>query len=63
MDDDRSGSLSVSAFEKACKDYKIAIAPEFMPTLFDAFDTNGDKSLSIEEFINAICGNLSPSRT
>ena len=56
MDDDQSGSLSVSEFEKACRDFKISIAPEFMPTLFDCFDSNQDKSVSIDEFIDAICG-------
>lgn len=62
MDDDKSGALSMGEFEKACRDFKIGISTEFMPTIFDAFDLNHDGTLSTEEFMRAICGEMPPAR-
>jgi len=62
MDDDGSGMLSMGEFEKACRDFKIGITPEFMPVVFDAFDVNHDGTLSTNEFMFGICGQISPSR-
>jgi Ca2+-binding EF-hand superfamily protein len=62
MDDDKSGMLSMGEFEKACKDFRIGITPEFMPVVFDAFDLNHDGTLSTDEFMKGICGNLPQSR-
>lgn len=62
MDDDDSGMLSVGEFEKACRDFRIGITPEFMPVVFDAFDINHDGSLSTAEFMRGICGELPHSR-
>lgn len=49
-------------FEKACRDFKIHIAPEFLPAVFDVFDVNHDGTLSIGEFMKVICGQLSDER-
>ena len=58
MDDDGSGMLSMGEFEKACRDFRIGITPEFMPVVFDAFDINHDGTLSTEEFMKGICGDF-----
>jgi Ca2+-binding EF-hand superfamily protein len=54
--------LSMGEFEKACKDFRIGITPEFMPVVFDAFDLNHDGTLSTDEFMKGICGTLPQSR-
>ncbi len=59
MDDDRSNSLSRSEFEKACKDYKIAMNSDDIGTLFNAFDLNKDGSVQYDEFLRMIRGKLS----
>jgi Ca2+-binding EF-hand superfamily protein len=58
MDDDGSHTLTLSEFTKACKDFRIGISDEYIPTLFNAFDINNDKTLSIDEFLLAIRGDL-----
>lgn len=50
MDDDKSGSLTQREFWKACKDFKLGISEENVPILFNAFDTNGDGTMSYQEF-------------
>ena len=62
MDDDESGSLSLREFTKACKDFRIGISDENIPALFALFDTNGDGTMSYEEFLFAVRGDLNKTR-
>jgi Ca2+-binding EF-hand superfamily protein len=62
MDDDQSGALSQREFAKACKDFKIGISDENVPTLFTLFDTNGDGTMSYQEFLAQVRGELNQSR-
>ena len=63
MDDDGSNCLNLFEFQKACRDYKIGISDEYLPTLFDAFDHNKDKTISFEEFLQTIRGEMNQVRT
>jgi Ca2+-binding EF-hand superfamily protein len=58
MDDDSSRCLSLYEFSKACRDFKTGISEEYMPTIFNAFDLNHDGTLSIDEFLMAVRGEL-----
>lgn len=62
IDDDGSRSLSLPEFTKACKDFKIGIGEDNMPTLFAYFDSNRDGCLNIDEFMMAIRGELNEKR-
>ena len=62
MDDDESGALSLREFSKACKDFKIGISEENVPALFSLFDTNGDGTMSYQEFLEAVRGQLNERR-
>ena len=63
MDDDNSKSISLYEFTKACRDFKVGISEDNVPILFDAFDTNHDGTLNIDEFLMAIRGELNEYRT
>jgi hypothetical protein len=63
MDDDNSKTLSLVEFNKACRDFRIGISEEYIPTIFNAFDLNNDGTLSIDEFIFAIRGEMNEQRT
>jgi Ca2+-binding EF-hand superfamily protein len=63
MDDDGSKSISEPEFSKACRDFKVGISEENVPTLFEAFDSNHDGTLNIDEFLMAIRGELNDFRT
>jgi len=56
MDDDESGALSMREFTKAIRDFKIGISDENIPSLFSLFDTNGDGTMSYEEFLGQVRG-------
>lgn len=62
MDDDGSKTISEYEFAKACKDFKVGISEENVPILFQAFDTNRDGTLNIDEFLMAIRGELNDFR-
>ena len=62
IDDDCSGVLSQQEFAKCCKDFKIGISEENIPILFAYFDSNRDGTLSIDEFLMAIRGELNDKR-
>jgi hypothetical protein len=62
MDDDNSGSLSQREFSKACKDFKVGISEENVPTLFVKFDVSGDGTMSYDEFLSTVRGKLTPIR-
>lgn len=62
MDDDNSKTLSLVEFSKACRDFKVGIADEYIQTIFKAFDINNDGTLSMDEFLLAIRGELNETR-
>ena len=51
MDDDNNGCLTQREFFKACKDFKVGISEENVPTLFGKFDKNGDGTISYDELL------------
>lgn len=62
MDDDGSKTISLYEFGKACKDFRVGISEDNVPILFEAFDTNHDGTLNIDEFLMAIRGELNDYR-
>ena len=54
MDDDKSQTLSLPEFTKACKDFKSGISEENVPILFKLFDKNNDGTISYDEFLGAV---------
>ena len=62
MDDDGSHTLSLPEFIKACKDFRVSISEENVPTLFTTFDTNGDGTIDFNEFLSVIRGPFSEKR-
>ena len=62
MDDDGSGTLSLREFYKACRDFKVGISEENVPTLFKLFDENDDGVLDYDEFLYKVRGEISASR-
>ena len=62
MDDDESRCLSLYEFTKACRDFKVGISDEYLPTIFNAFDLNHDGTLSVDEFLMAVRGDLNDTR-
>jgi|DEB0MinimDraft_12_1074336.scaffolds.fasta_scaffold11532_2 calcyphosin len=63
MDDDQSGSLTQVEFFKACKDFKVGISEENVPTLFSSFDKNGDGTIDYEEFLIEVRGEMNQRRS
>ena len=62
MDDDNSNCLSQYEFSKACRDFKVGISEDNLPVIFNAFDLNHDGTLSIDEFLMAVRGDLNRIR-
>lgn len=62
MDDDNSRTLSLVEFSKACRDFRVGISDEYLPTIFNAFDINHDGTLSIDEFLQSVRGELNETR-
>jgi Ca2+-binding EF-hand superfamily protein len=62
MDDDRSNSLCINEFEKACKDYKMGMTKEDISVLFKVFDRNRDGTVEYNEFLRFVRGDLSAKR-
>lgn len=63
MDDDNNGSLTQREFFKACKDFKVGISEENVPTLFGKFDKNGDGTISYDELLASVRGEMSQSQS
>lgn len=62
MDDDNSKTLSLYEFQKACRDFKVGISEENFQTIFESFDSNRDGTLSIDEFLYAVRGEINQAR-
>ena len=62
LDTDNSKSLSFSEFKKALRDFNLKADDNDVRLLFNYFDSSGDGLLSYDEFLTAICPQLSPFR-
>lgn len=62
MDDDRSGYLDRQEFSKALKDYRVTMTPEEGNQLFSLFDMNGDGTISYDEFLRGVIGEMNTNR-
>ena len=62
MDDDNSGYLDQSEFNKALKDYRVNVTPDEGRKLFRIFDVNGDGSISYDEFLRMVIGEMNQPR-
>ena len=56
MDDDNSRTLSINEFTKACREFRVGISDEYIPTIFNAFDINHDGNLNFDEFLCTLRG-------
>lgn len=62
MDDNGSKSLDFPEFSKGMRDYKIDIPEDQLQVVFNAFDVNRDGTISYDEFLRNIRGDLNPQR-
>lgn len=62
MDSDGSGALDFDEFSKALIDYKVDCPEEEVQNLFSIFDKNRDGTINLDEFVNAVLGELTPTR-
>lgn len=62
MDDNRSGSLDLQEFAKGVAESKLNITDVDIKTLFNAFDRNGDGSISYDEFLRIVKGDMARNR-
>lgn len=58
MDDNKTNSLDMEEFKKACKDYRIGLSEEEVKVVFNNFDKRGDGTINYEEFLREIRVNI-----
>jgi Ca2+-binding EF-hand superfamily protein len=58
MDDNNSKSLDIDEFRKACGDFRVAVPDESITVIFKAFDLNRDNSISYDEFLRIMRGEM-----
>lgn len=58
MDDDGSGFLDKQEFNKALRDYRVSVTPDEANKLFSMFDLNRDGSISYDELLRGVVGEM-----
>ncbi len=62
MDDNRSGTIEPSEFEKAIKDFRIDLTPQEMQMVYSAFDIDESGSIDYNEFVRGVRGPMNAFR-
>ena len=62
IDDDNSRSIDRAEFQKGLHDMNILMSDAQLTTLFDMFDIDGSNTISYEEFIQGLRGEMSERR-
>lgn len=63
MDADNSGQLSLAEFQTVLDQQRVpGMCASDAERLFNVFDTSGDGQISFDEFLTALCGEVSPLR-
>jgi Ca2+-binding EF-hand superfamily protein len=58
MDDDGSGFLDRNEFQKGLRDYRVTVSADEGDKLFKIFDMNGDGTISYDEFLRMVVGEM-----
>ena len=61
-DDNNNKEIDKAEFTKLCKDYRIAVDEKDIPKLFDEFDYDKSGSISYDEFLRSIVGEMNDFR-
>ena len=61
-DDNNNKEIDKSEFLKLCKDYRIPVDEKDIPKLFDEFDYDKSGSISYDEFLRSIIGEMNDFR-
>jgi calcyphosin len=62
IDDSGNGQLELPEFFKALKDYRVQLNQDEAQILFGIFDINHDGTISYEEFLRIVIGEMNPQR-
>jgi Ca2+-binding EF-hand superfamily protein len=62
QDDNGSGTLEMSEFTKAMREYKLGFTDQEICDLFNYFDVDRSGNIDFDEFIVAIRGDMNPAR-
>ena len=62
MDDNNSGSIDISEFKKAVKDFRLELNEQETQAVFSAFDRDGSGEIDYDEFVRGVRGPLNPFR-
>eukprot|EP01063_Lacrimia_lanifica_P010538 TRINITY_DN1727_c0_g1_i1.p1 TRINITY_DN1727_c0_g1~~TRINITY_DN1727_c0_g1_i1.p1 ORF type:complete len:317 (+),score=78.61 TRINITY_DN1727_c0_g1_i1:76-1026(+) len=62
MDDNRSGTLTSDELKTGFEDWGVLVEKDDLQNLIAAFDTNGDGSVSLTEFLVGVRGDMSDVR-
>lgn len=63
MDDDKSGKLEAQEFAKGMKELRVGLNDEDIKRLFSMFDINHDGTISYNEFLKILMGEMNEFRT
>lgn len=61
-DDNNDKTIDISEFSKLCKDYRIAISDKEIKSLFKTFDVDKSGSISYDEFLKGVVGDMNKKR-
>ena len=61
-DDNNNKEVDKQEFAKLCKDYRISIDEKDIPKLFDEFDYDRSGSISYDEFLRSVVGEMNEFR-
>jgi len=62
MDDNNNKKLEFSEFDKACNDFRVNLTKNERKRVFQKFDVDGNGSISFDELLREIRGNMNPKR-
>lgn len=62
IDDNHSGSLDISEFAKAMRDYRVTEDAAELQAIIEIFDTDHSGQICYDEFVRTIVGEMNPRR-
>ena len=61
-DDNNDKTIDINEFKKFCHDYRVSVEDKDLQTLFKEFDVDRSGSISYDEFLRGIIGEMNDFR-